>query len=52
MNQYEYKVKITFKGIFKIYADNEQQAINNIKNFDLYELSSEAPKITYKIEKK
>ena len=52
MNQYEYKVKITFKGLFKIYAENEQEAINRIKNFDLYELSTESPKITYKIQKK
>ena len=52
MNQYEYKVKITFKGLFKIYAENEQEAINNIKNFDLYELNAESSSINYNIKKK
>ena len=52
MKEYEYKVKITFKGLFKIYAENEQEAIRDIKNFDLYELNAQSPSIEYNIKKK
>lgn len=52
MKEYEYKVEITFKGLFKIYAENEQEAINRIKNFDLYELNAESSSINYNIKKK
>ena len=52
MKEYEYKVKIIFKGLFKIYAENEQEAIRDIKNFDLYELNAQSPSINYNIKKK
>ena len=52
MKEYEYKVKITFKGLFKIYAEDAEEAINRIKNFDLYQLNAESSSIDYKIKKK
>tara|TARA_B100000902_G_C27101575_1_gene809065 strand:+ start:352 stop:516 length:165 start_codon:yes stop_codon:yes gene_type:complete len=51
MSEYSYNVKISFEGLFKIYAESEWEAVDKIKNFDLYDLSKKAPIISYKIEK-
>ena len=51
MSEYSYNVKISFEGLFKIYAESEWEAGDKIKNFDLYDLSKKAPIISYKIEK-